>query len=105
MNKNFYLSEEQKHVMVANIARMHNEVVAYTRMQHVAVINATEKDDQRITPAGYDAVFQHGFKKGSRGIAHEMKLRQVRDNLNSKFAVAREDTDWTVQAVVDEDQL
>lgn len=54
-----------------------------------------------------DLIFKPGFVKGNRYLEEELRL----ERLNSTMAVDTDDryvqgdTDWTVQAVVDEDQL
>ena len=54
-----------------------------------------------------DLIFKPGFVKGNRYLEEELRLQRLNANMNvevdERFVQA--DTDWSVQAVVDEDQL
>ncbi len=105
INRNVYYTEPQKHQLMEDIAQLRNNVAAYSQQQYQPIINKSEGSEKRITTAGYDAVFQYRFQKGWRGIRTEERLKAEKDNVYFEVEELVEETDWDVEAVVDEDQL
>jgi hypothetical protein len=89
INKNIYFSDKQKYQLTEGIARLSSRL-----LREVA-----ENQDRE-----YDLVLQPQFKKGP---AYMEEQRRIALMMNEPYdeLYEQEDTDWDIDAVVDEDQL
>jgi len=91
IQKNYYYSPEQQHLLCNGIAHMANKIEAYC------------EKNKDMKP---EMIFQYGFKKGLSGIEEEDRLKALAGLVTVvDDEYLQEDTDWDVEAVEDEDQL
>lgn len=93
IHQNYYYSDADKYRMVEKVATLQRKL-----LKHMA---AVESD-----PEGVDLIFQPQFRKGCEYEEEEERLAALNKIAPATEAVFQQaETDWSVEAVVDEDQL
>eukprot|EP01034_Spumella_vulgaris_P024102 gene24102-30405_t len=101
VNKNMYYNEGEKYQLVDLIAKYQNDVNGY-----VANHNEIRKvEDEPYPPCTYDGIFEVGFKRGIDYIEEEEYRKSIRVVVQVDNPYNQAPTDWSVEAVEDEDQL
>lgn len=93
IHQNYYYRDSEKYRLVESIATQYNKLEA-----HLRKLDARE--------GGTDLVLQAGFRKGNEYYKEEKRLLELnkpRETEDLRFV--QSETDWSVQAVVDEDDL
>jgi len=93
IHQNFYYSDPEKYQMVEGIATLHRKM-----LREIA------KEESKA--GGVDLIFQPQFRKGAMYEAEEERLKALTNIAPKEDKTYQQaETDWTVQAVLDEDQL
>ncbi len=101
INKNIYLSEEQKYTLTDTIAQRRCEVDAFVAQDrpHLKVADAV------YPAASYDETFRRCFVRGLRGLRIEERIREEAAYVPEENKFLQGETDWGVEAVANEDEL
>lgn len=93
IHQNYYHSDSDKYRMVEKVATLQRKL-----LKHMA--------DLESNPEGVDLIFQPQFRKGCEYEEEEERLAALNKIAPATEAVFQQaETDWSVEAVVDEDQL
>jgi hypothetical protein len=94
IHKNYWYSDADKYRMVEGVATQHRKL-----LKHMAWLESQS--------GGVDMILKPGFRKGMDYEVEEARLHALAQlgMVEEDNSFVQEPTDWSVQAVVDEDQL
>ena len=97
IQKNYYYSDADKYQMAESIASFQNKLLAH---------HARRTAEETAKKSGPDLIFRPDFRKGRAYMEVEQRLKLIEDQkVVEDLTFVQGETNWDVQAVIDEDQL